>query len=56
MSRGTSRRSKGVPVRYETIDRALAVVGDHAIALGASVHMPRIGCGPAEAGGRASNR
>lgn len=42
--------SKGVPVRYEAIDRALAVVGDHAIALGASVHMPRIGCGPA--GGR----
>jgi O-acetyl-ADP-ribose deacetylase (regulator of RNase III) len=34
-----------VPVRYEAIDRALAAVGDKAVELGASVHMPRIGCG-----------
>lgn len=47
---GVRTGSKGVPVRYEAIDRTLAAVGDHAIALGASVHMPRIGCGLA--GGR----
>ncbi|MBM9618100.1 macro domain-containing protein [Streptomyces zhihengii] len=48
--RGMRTGSKGVPVRYEAIDRALAAVGDKALELGASVHMPRIGCGLA--GGR----
>ncbi|MFJ2186514.1 macro domain-containing protein [Kitasatospora sp. NPDC087861] len=43
-------RSTGVPVRYEAIDTALAALGDRAAELGASVHMPRIGCGLA--GGR----
>ncbi|MEU3217321.1 macro domain-containing protein [Streptomyces sp. NPDC006971] len=43
--RGMRRGSKGVPVRYEAIDTALGLVADRAIALGASVHMPRIGCG-----------
>ncbi|MER8100702.1 macro domain-containing protein [Kitasatospora sp. NPDC094016] len=43
-------RSTGVPVRYEAIDTALAALGDHARELGASAHMPRIGCGLA--GGR----
>ncbi|MER7585420.1 macro domain-containing protein [Kitasatospora sp. NPDC097691] len=43
-------RSSGVPVRYEAIDTGLATLGEHALALGASVHMPRIGCGLA--GGR----
>ncbi|MEU9075919.1 macro domain-containing protein [Kitasatospora sp. NPDC004745] len=43
-------RSTGVPVRYEAIDTALAALGDRALELGASVHMPRIGCGLA--GGR----
>lgn len=33
------------PVRYEAIEAALAKVGDKAVELGASVHMPRIGCG-----------
>ncbi|MDH2392847.1 macro domain-containing protein [Streptomyces sp. HNM0663] len=33
------------PVRYEAIDAALAALGDKALELGASVHMPRIGCG-----------
>ena len=33
------------PVRYEAIEAALAKVGDKALELGASVHMPRIGCG-----------
>lgn len=43
--RGTRTGSKGVPVRYEAIDTALARLAGHARALGASVHMPRIGCG-----------
>ncbi|WP_327678329.1 Appr-1-p processing protein [Kitasatospora sp. NBC_00458] len=43
-------RSTGVPVRYEAIDTALAALGGQAAGLGASVHMPRIGCGLA--GGR----
>lgn len=43
--RGMRRGSKGVPVRYEAIDTALGAVADRAVELGASVHMPRIGCG-----------
>lgn len=38
------------PVRYAAIGTALAALGDQALELGASVHMPRIGCGLA--GGR----
>ena len=47
---GTRRGSAGPPVRYEAIARGLVTVGDEAVRLGASVHMPRIGCGLA--GGR----
>lgn len=43
--RGIKRRSKGPPIRYEAIAAGLAKVGDKALELGASVHMPRIGCG-----------
>ncbi|POX51013.1 Appr-1-p processing protein [Streptomyces sp. Ru71] len=43
--RGTRTGSNGVPVRYEAIDTALARLADKALDLGASVHMPRIGCG-----------
>ncbi|MEU9171049.1 macro domain-containing protein [Streptomyces sp. NPDC048420] len=43
--RGIRRGSKGVPVRYEAIDEALDRLADKAVELGASVHMPRIGCG-----------
>ncbi|MBD0419211.1 Appr-1-p processing protein [Streptomyces sp. TRM S81-3] len=43
--RGIRTGSKGVPVRYEAIDTALARLADEATALDASVHMPRIGCG-----------
>jgi O-acetyl-ADP-ribose deacetylase (regulator of RNase III) len=43
--RGTRTGSKGVPVRYEAIDTALGRLADEATGLGASVHMPRIGCG-----------
>ncbi|MFD3627707.1 macro domain-containing protein [Streptomyces sp. NPDC058698] len=48
--RGTGSGGKGVPVRYEAIDAALARLAGPAAELDASVHMPRIGCGPA--GGR----
>ncbi|WP_405731710.1 macro domain-containing protein [Streptomyces sp. NBC_01537] len=47
---GIRTGSKGVPVRYEAIDTALGALADRAAELGASVHMPRIGCGLA--GGR----
>jgi O-acetyl-ADP-ribose deacetylase (regulator of RNase III) len=43
--RGIRTGSKGVPVRYEAIDTALGRLADQVIELGASVHMPRIGCG-----------
>jgi O-acetyl-ADP-ribose deacetylase (regulator of RNase III) len=43
--RGIRTGSKGVPVRYEAIDTALERLADKALELGASVHMPRIGCG-----------
>jgi len=43
--RGTRTGSKGVPVRYEAIDTALGLLADRVAELGASVHMPRIGCG-----------
>ncbi|MER6385220.1 macro domain-containing protein [Streptomyces sp. NPDC001118] len=42
---GIRTGSKGVPVRYEAIDTALARLADDVIERGASVHMPRIGCG-----------
>ncbi len=48
--RGIRTGSKGVPVRYEAIAAGLGRVADKALELGASVHMPRIGCGLA--GGR----
>ncbi|QFZ73250.1 Appr-1-p processing protein [Streptomyces fagopyri] len=43
--RGIRTGGKGVPVRYEAIDRALGRLADRAVELDASVHMPRIGCG-----------
>ncbi|MFJ4974340.1 macro domain-containing protein [Streptomyces coeruleorubidus] len=43
--RGTRTGSKGVPVRYEAIDTALEPLAERAGELGATVHMPRIGCG-----------
>lgn len=43
--RSIRRGSKGVPVRYEAIDTALARLANEATEIGASVHMPRIGCG-----------
>ncbi|MDQ8188781.1 macro domain-containing protein [Roseibacillus persicicus] len=43
--RGMKTGSKGPPIRYDAVKSCLEVVGDRAIELGASVHMPRIGCG-----------
>jgi O-acetyl-ADP-ribose deacetylase (regulator of RNase III) len=42
---GIRAGSKGPPVRYEALDRALGKLATEARDLGASVHMPRIGCG-----------
>jgi O-acetyl-ADP-ribose deacetylase (regulator of RNase III) len=47
---GLRRAGGKPPVRYEAIRTGLALVRDHALRLGATVHMPRIGCGLA--GGR----
>lgn len=43
--RGIKTGSKGPPIRYEAVAAGLAQVGEMARELGASVHMPRIGCG-----------
>jgi len=37
--------SGGPPIRYQAVAECLGAVGDHAVDLGASVHMPRIGTG-----------
>ncbi|WP_394825894.1 macro domain-containing protein [Pendulispora albinea] len=42
---GLRHDRSGPPIRYEAIETALEKVADRAKALGASVHMPRIGCG-----------
>lgn len=33
------------PIRYDSVERALETVGQRALTIGASVHLPRIGCG-----------
>lgn len=43
--RGMKRGSSGPPIRYEAVDACLRQVAEKALELGASVHMPRIGCG-----------
>ncbi len=43
--RGMKTGSKGPPVRYDAVIKCLAKVSNKAKELGASVHMPRIGCG-----------
>ena len=40
-----TRATRTPPVRYEAIRDGLAKIAAHARASGASVHMPRIGCG-----------
>jgi O-acetyl-ADP-ribose deacetylase (regulator of RNase III) len=43
--RGMKRGSSGPPIRYEALAACLKKVATKACELGASVHMPRIGCG-----------
>ncbi|MEU5944741.1 macro domain-containing protein [Micromonospora sp. NPDC047465] len=43
--RGIRTGSGGPPIRYDAVERCLTSLADQAQALGASVHMPRIGCG-----------
>ncbi|GAA1565624.1 macro domain-containing protein [Actinomadura kijaniata] len=43
--RGYKRGGKGVRVQYDALDRCLEKLGERALELGASVHMPRIGVG-----------
>jgi O-acetyl-ADP-ribose deacetylase (regulator of RNase III) len=47
---GLTAGSGGPPIRYEAVESCLARVAEKARELGASVHLPRIGCGLA--GGR----
>jgi O-acetyl-ADP-ribose deacetylase (regulator of RNase III) len=35
----------GPPIRYEALAACLGLLADQALELGATVHMPRIGCG-----------
>jgi O-acetyl-ADP-ribose deacetylase (regulator of RNase III) len=42
---GIKSGSNGPPIRYEAVAECLRKVGERAVELGASVHMPRIGCG-----------
>lgn len=42
---GMKRGSAGPPIRYNAVERCLDALAGHAARLGASVHMPRIGCG-----------
>ena len=42
---GVKRGSKGPPIRYQAVAKCLDQVAERAAELGASVHMPRIGCG-----------
>ncbi len=48
--RGMKTGSNGPPIRYEAVRACLKKLASEAKGLGASVHMPRIGCGLA--GGR----
>ncbi|MFD6497566.1 macro domain-containing protein [Streptomyces sp. NPDC060188] len=43
--RGIRAGGEGAPVRYAAVDDALGLLADKAVELGATVHMPRIGCG-----------
>lgn len=43
--RGMRTGSAGPPIRYDAVRRCLTALAGHAAEKGASVHMPRIGCG-----------
>ncbi len=38
-------QKKGIPLRYDALEKCLAKVAEDARVAGASIHMPRIGCG-----------
>ncbi|MFD1935878.1 macro domain-containing protein [Nonomuraea mangrovi] len=42
---GVRATEEGPPIRYDALDRCLEALASHAVELGASVHMPRIGAG-----------
>ena len=42
---GIKKGANGQPIRYEALRDCLKTVAERARATGASVHMPRIGCG-----------
>lgn len=42
---GIKTSPKGVPIRYDAVEKCLGKVNLKGNELGASVHMPRIGCG-----------
>jgi len=42
---GTKTGSKGVPIRYDAVEKCLEKLAIQAKEMDASVHMPRIGCG-----------
>jgi O-acetyl-ADP-ribose deacetylase (regulator of RNase III) len=42
---GIKTGSNGPPIRYDAAERCLSALAGHALDLGATVHMPRIGCG-----------
>ncbi|MBL8948209.1 MAG: Appr-1-p processing protein [Myxococcales bacterium] len=43
--RGTRPKAGVPPIRYDALRECLVALAEHGSALGASVHMPRIGCG-----------
>ncbi|GAA0116590.1 macro domain-containing protein [Clostridium sp. CTA-19] len=43
--RDIKRGKSGPPIRYEAVDKCLEKVGEKAVELNATIHMPRIGCG-----------
>jgi hypothetical protein len=51
--KGIKTGSKGSPVRDEAVENCLVKLPGKSIESNASVHMPRIGCGPA--GGKREN-
>ena len=42
---GIRATEEGPPIRYDAVEQCLSGLGDEALKLNASVHMPRIGCG-----------
>lgn len=43
--RGIKTGSKGLPIRYEAVEKCLGKLAEYSQNLQATVHMPRIGCG-----------